>query len=225
MLKWARLLAATLFSLILLAACGTTAQESKKNTGNGENKTEQNTTEKEAKNSEEPESAKEKEKNDAQVSDKIRLMEMNLSYEVNGSKKEETAFLKESDNLDYSLYLLPEYELTGEEPYTDVLYYKENDSHFMRIELLPGDVTMDDAAANVREQLESVGQEVKQIKDENGNQWLADARIYQFKKNNELVTAYLVEKKDWILKVTIFTTTEENHLDPFLKMAETIEKK
>ena len=37
---------------------------------------------------------------------KVRLMEQNLQYTINGEAKEETAFLKNSDNQPFSLYVL-----------------------------------------------------------------------------------------------------------------------
>lgn len=224
-------MAACFLAILLLAACGTSGREANLTNGSGagENQEEKNSTAKEDKVVEEENDTNaendEKQSVDQEdASQKIRLFEMNLSYEVNKEKKEDTAFLRSSDNQDYSLYILPEFELTGEEPNKDVLYLKENDRHFMRIEILPSETDIDDAVSTIKEQLTAVNSEVTQLQVKN-SKWLENAHIYQAKKDDEVVTAYLLKKDDLILKLTIFTTIDQNYLDPFLKMAETLEKK
>ncbi|MCJ8006068.1 hypothetical protein ACFFF5_04950 [Lederbergia wuyishanensis] len=233
MLKSIKIVATCFLAILLLAACGTTGREANLTNGSGAggNQEEKSSPAKEEKIVEETdkdntevinEEVKEDEQED--TSDKIRLFEMNLTYEVNKEKKEDTAFLRSSDQQDYSLYILPEFELTAEEPNKDVLYLKENDRHFMRIEILPSETNMDDAVSTIKEQLTAVNSEVTQLEVKN-SPWLENAHIYQAEKDVELVTAYLLEKDNLILKLTVFTTKEQNYLDPFLKMAETIEKK
>ncbi|PAK74401.1 hypothetical protein, partial [Micrococcus luteus] len=69
---------------------------------------------------------------------------------------EETAVLEKSDNQNYSMYVLPSYELTAEEPNKDVLYLTDNDQVFMRIELLPEDTDWEMAEENAKSQLTAV---------------------------------------------------------------------
>ena len=206
-----------LLAVLFIAACGTAKNSVNQGSGENpaENKHEQN---------EQPENEHTAEK-DKEEEQKIRLMEQNLSYEINGDVKEETAFLRESDNQGFSLYVLPEYELTGEEPQKDILYFKENDSQFMRIELLPSDTSVDEAAEMAKVQLESVSPEVKQAEPGQDDEWLKDAAIYSASNDEDKVSAYLIPKKDWLLKLTIFTSANRQMEDPFLKMAETIASK
>ncbi|MBS4193787.1 hypothetical protein [Lederbergia citri] len=233
MLKTIKIVAACVLAMLLLAACGTGGREANLSNGNGAggNQEENNapaTEEKKADDAEkdntETDTDEEQSAEKEDSSQKIRLLEMNITYEVNKETKEDTAFLKSSDNQDYSLYILPEFELTAEEPNKDVLYLKENDRHFMRIEILPSETNMDDAVATMKEQLTAVNSEVTQLEAKD-SQWLENAHIYQAEKDGEIVTAYLLKKDDLLLKLTVFTTKDENYLDPFLKMAETIEKK
>ncbi|MBS4198753.1 hypothetical protein KHA93_03695 [Bacillus sp. FJAT-49732] len=231
MLKTIKFMAACFLAILLLAACGTSGREANLTNGSGagENQEEKNSTAKgdkvvEEENDTNAENDEKQSVDQEDASQKIRLFEMNLSYEVNKEKKEDTAFLRSSDNQDYSLYILPEFELTGEEPNKDVLYLKENDRHFMRIEILPSETDMDDSVSTIKEQLTAVNSEVTQLQVKH-SKWLENAHIYQAEKDDEVVTAYLLKKDDQILKLTIFTTKELNYLDPFLKMAETIEKK
>lgn len=233
MLKSIKIVATCFLAILLLAACGTTGREANLTNGSGAggNQEEKSSPAKEDKivpetEKDNTEVNKEEENKDEQedTSEKIRLFEMNLTYEVNKEKKEETAFLRSSDQQDYSLYILPEFVLTAEEPNKDVLYLKENDRHFMRIEILPSETNMDDAVSTIKEQLTAVNSEVTQLEVKN-SPWLANAHIYQAEKDDEVVTAYLLEKDNLIIKLTVFTTKEQNYLDPFLKMAETIEKK
>ncbi|MBW8348735.1 hypothetical protein K0H71_04615 [Bacillus sp. IITD106] len=233
MLKTVKIIAACFIAMLLLAACGTGGRDANLTNGNGAggSQEENNAPETEEKNADDPEkenggTEKDQEQSAEQedTSQKIRLFEMNITYEVNKEKKEDTAFLQSSDNQGYSLYILPEFELTAEEPNKDILYLKDNDRHFMRIEILPPETNMDDAVATIKEQLTAVNSEVTQLEAKNA-QWLENAQIYQAEKDDDIVTAYLLKKDDLLLKLTVFTTKEQNYLDPFLKMAETIEKK
>ncbi|RST75316.1 hypothetical protein D4T97_008690 [Siminovitchia acidinfaciens] len=219
-----------LLTAAMLAACGTTKKE--QNTANEKDNngavSEENA-QKDSGEEAETDSDDGKQQNDPgeaadNGTDKIRLMEKNLTYQLNDETKEETAFLKESDNQDYSLYVLPDYELTGEEPRKDVLYLKENDTLFMRIELLPKDANLDNEIETVKSQLESVSSDIKESKPE-GHEWLKDAAGFTADNGNDRVSAYLIPQSEWLLKLTIFTPVKESAEDPFLKMAETIEEK
>ncbi|MBS4217947.1 hypothetical protein KHA96_06375 [Bacillus sp. FJAT-49711] len=233
MIKTIKILSACFLAMLLLVACGTTGREEANLTngsGAGGNQEKNDAPKKEEKaadeiEKEEPEAESDDSVEEEDTSQKIRLFEMNLTYSINEKTKEDTAFLRSSDNQDYSLYVLPEFELTGEEPNKDVLYLKENDRHFMRIELLPNESNIDEAVQTIKDQLTAVNSNVKQLKAEDSQKWLENAHIFQAENNEERVTAYIINKGDFILKLSIFTKIEDNYIDPFLKMAETIEKK
>lgn len=155
----------------------------------------------------------------------IRLMEKKLTYTINGEEKEETAFLKESDNQYFSLYVLENYEFTAEEPRKDMLFSKDDSSIFMRMELLNNTVNMKEQEKNAILQVQALHHDVQKVTPPQGEKWLTNAKIYTAEKANEKVTAYLIPHHNTIIKLTIFTKLDNDHTDAFLKMAETIEKK
>ncbi|WP_062104441.1 membrane lipoprotein lipid attachment site-containing protein [Bacillus niameyensis] len=229
-------------AVLLLSACGQSLNENEETTGSGgtpeQNQVENSkgsSGEKSTKESEENQKQNEQEDktgshNDSQnaeenntETEKIRLMEKNLTFAINGKTAEETAFLKRSDNQDYSVYVLPGYILTGEEPNSDILYLEEDSFHNMRIQLLPKDISIEDAVATMKEQLTAVSDNVVEI--ENNDGWLKDSHMYQSKNEEDLVTGIIKENTDFILKLTIFTKLNTDYSDPLLKMGETIDSK
>lgn len=172
-----------------------------------------------------PEETKEnKEKNDAGKDEgMIRILEQNIQYNVNGEQKEETAFLKHSDNQNYSLYVLPGYELTAEEPNKDVLFWSEDDSVFMRIELLPADVDWASLEENTKSQLVAVNPEVKETAVPE-DPFYQGAWMMETKSGSETVASLLIKTDGQPMKLTIFTKENADHRDAFLEMAKTILK-
>lgn len=225
-MKKMKLLFISLLITALLGACGTSKKE--QNTGDDKEKTEtidegnnkQGNDEEETETVEQTENESGEETKDGP--EKVRLLEKNLTFQVDGSPKIETAFLKKSDNQDYSLYVLADYELTGEEPQKDILYLKEEDTLFMRIELLPANANLNDEIETIKTQLKSVSSDIKEAKPQ-GHEWLKNATGLTAEDGNERVSTYLIPQKDWLLKLTLFTPANEDAEDPFLKMAETIE--
>ncbi|GLB60415.1 hypothetical protein [Cytobacillus sp. NCCP-133] len=153
----------------------------------------------------------------------IRILEQNLSYSVNGEIKKDTAFLKHSDNQNYSMYVLPGYELTAEEPHKDILFYTENDQVFMRIELLPEDADWNMIEENTKSQLAAVSKDV-QTGEAPADEFFQDATVMRAEQNSEKVTAYLIKKEDLALKLTLFNKANDDHEEAFLQMAKTIMK-
>ena len=171
----------------------------------------------------------EQEKNEQEQSDKnneegiIRILEQNLQYKVNGEQKEQTAFLKYNDNQHYSMYVLPDYELTAEEPNKDVLFWSEDDSVFMRIELLPADVEWQLVEENSKAQLTAVNPEVNETAVPE-DPFFANAWAMETKSGEEVVTSYLIKDEKQPLKLTLFTKENADHKDAFIEMSKTILK-
>lgn len=172
---------------------------------------------------------KEQEKIEQEQSDKnnedgiIRILEQNLQYKVNGEQKEQTGFLKYNDNQNYSMYVLPEYELTAEEPNKDVLFWSEDDSVFMRIELLPADVEWQLVEENSKAQLTAVNPEVNETEIPE-DPFFANAWAMETKSGAEVVTSYLIKDEKQPLKLTLFTKENADHKDAFIEMSKTILK-
>ena len=116
---------------------------------------------------------------------------------------------------------MPTYELSAEEPNKDVLYYKEDDLHFMRIEILPADSDQNSLKENTLAQLQTVNKDVETLSPE-ADEFFQNATIMQTKKGNDIVTAYLIQQGDKIIKLMIFTNEQENHQDSFLQMAKSL---
>jgi hypothetical protein len=151
----------------------------------------------------------------------IRLLENKLSYTLNGETKEETAFLKHSDNQGYSIYILPEYELTAEEPNKDVVILTSNGEIFMRIELLSKDVNWDTTVQTAVEQLQAVSSEVTELPPPK-EEFFENSKVYEAKENEDVITSYLVKNSEGVIKLTLFTKDTADYRDSFIKMAETI---
>jgi hypothetical protein len=232
------------FLSILLVACGTNTDttNSVKDTTN-ENEIEQTVEEAEQETEQETETEQEQEiekKNEEpqqenennpveepkeqvekeSVEETSPATEIKISYSYNGESKQENAIWTKSDNQTFGLYILPTYELSAEEPNKDVLYYKEDDYHFMRIEVLPGDSDQNSLKENTLTQLQAVNEDVQTLSPEAND--IQNATIMQAKKDNEIVTAYLIEQEDKFLKLTIFTNEQENHQDAFVQMAKNL---
>ena len=91
----------------------------------------------------------------------------------------------------------------------------------MRIEILPGDSDQNSLKENTLAQLQAVNEDVQTLSPE-ANDIFQNATIMQAKKDNEIVTAYLIEQEDKFIKLTIFTNEQENHQDAFVQMAKNL---
>ena len=161
--------------------------------------------------------------NKEKAESKTRTSEQPISYTLNGETKKEAAQLTKSDNQNFSIYVLPRFELTAEEPYKDLLFVSENDSNSMRIEILPADTDVESLKANTMAQLQVVNETV-QIIDPPNDEMLQDAIIMEASNNNgEIVTAYLINQKESIIKLTLFTKEQTDYRDSFIQMAKTIQ--
>ncbi|NHM29584.1 hypothetical protein [Neobacillus terrae] len=217
-MKWNRLMASVGIASIILAGCGT-AEKSASN-----NRSKEHSQSKQTANADQQDtSAKPEEKRDdtQQQNSMVRLMETNLQYELNGAKKENTAFLKKSGNNSYSLYVLPEYELSSEEPNRDILFLKSDDSIFMRIETLSPDFDSKMVKENMKSELASINPDVKEVQPP-AEGLFQNAIGLETSKDNDVVTSYLINNKDLKVKLSIYTKKDADHKDAFTEMAKTM---
>ncbi|MGE6378341.1 hypothetical protein [Peribacillus muralis] len=159
------------------------------------------------------------ENGDPVKTNKVRLMEKNLKYTSNGRAIEKTAFLKRSDNQPFSLYVLQQFKLNAEEPGKDVVVLNEDDSIFMRIELLTGDVDWDEAEKNVKTQLKRLSETITDPRLDVGN-----GTGFEVKDGDEVITSILIKNEKEPLRLTIFTKKDKDYRDAFLEMAQTLSK-
>ena len=207
MKKWTHYLGGATMAALLLSGCGTTTDDK---TAEPQEDTvkEENTTGSTNGATESSEGTK-----------KVRLMEQNLQYTINGEAKEETAFLKNSDNQPFSLYVLQQFELSAEEPGKDILFLTDDDSVSMRIELLTDDVKWDEVEENVQTQLKSISEKIEDpaLNIDNGSG-------YEVVNGDEVVTSVLLKDEKSPVRLTIFTKKENDYRYAFLEMAKTIMK-
>lgn len=232
MIKWTAMFSGITIATLLLTGCSTTNDGGVKENLNT-NKIENNATQqKEKTNVSEnqnnivpnEETNKSKETNATETTTQEQTSETanekTLTYMFNGESKEEKASLKTSDNQPFSLYVLPQFELSAEEPGKDVLLLKDNDKIFMRIELLPTDVDWAATEENVKAQLSSISESITDpgLPIDNGS-------AYEVTSNDGVVTAVLLKDKNTPVRLTMFTTKDADYRNAFLEMAKTIQKK
>jgi hypothetical protein len=151
---------------------------------------------------------------------KVRLLEQNLQYTINGEAKEKTAFLKKSDNQPFSLYVLQQFRLSAEEPGKDIVFLTEDDSIYMRIELLKADVNWDEVEKNVQAQLKSVSETIRDpsLDVEGGTG-------FEVESGDDVITSILLKDEKAPVRLTIFTKKDRDYRDAFLEMAKTLMKR
>ncbi len=153
----------------------------------------------------------------------------------NGTTEPDNSFFDKatqvnSDTQDYSVYLLPEYQLTGEEPGKDSLYLAADDSVFMRIETMSSeDVTVDYLTENTVTFLEAASNgktpdELTDAKDLPAGDDLKSVKGYTVDVEEGTVTGIVFERDNLLVRLSIFDSAEGAHFEDFLKMGETIAK-
>ncbi len=153
-----------------------------------------------------------------------RTSEKEMTYESDGKSVTEVATLSEKSPQGYSMYVLPSYSFTGEEPGKDIVFDKEDGHNFMRIEVYPSSSTnLDDLKHSAEQQLKALNNQVDTISDEEAPQQWEKTVILKAEKDNDLVQTYLFKQKDHFVKLTMFTKIDDNRLKPFLQMASTIQ--
>ncbi|MBT2666011.1 hypothetical protein J7J00_10900 [Bacillus sp. ISL-4] len=208
MTSWTRYIGCVTFAAFLLSGCGTTTDE----------------------NADEPQEDSVKEGNEGNTSqggnhnnrsdNKVRLMEQNLQYTINGEAKEKTAFLKKSDNQPFSLYVLQQFRLSAEEPGKDIVYLTKDDSIYMRIELLKADVNWDEVEKNVQAQLKSISETISDPSLD-----VEDGTGFEVESGDDVITSILLKDEKSPVRLTIFTKEDRDYRDAFLEMAKTLIKR
>ena len=245
MRKVSFLFTGALMSMIILTGCGTSDKEDTANDSKPQ-ETENNQSSEETKNGSSTDSSKEtdsaadsndtdstetadekekdaaEEKGEGSENEKVRILEQNIDYSVNGENKQNTAFLTTSDNQHFTMFVLPEYELSAEEPMKDVLLLSGKEDVFMRIEILPADINWDETEENAKAQLGSVSESVETLNA--GEFSIPNGSIFEAVNGNDVVTSVLIKDKSNPVRLTLFTTKDEDHRDAFIKMASTIIK-
>lgn len=227
--KW-NLLYVAIATVLLLAACGTsdTDNGAKDNEGNGTATEGPSTNDSVVEDNKGEEVDKEEDKEEESSEPETEKEDSTESTNDNDDLLTD-AIQTKSDEQDYSIQLLPTYKLTSEEPGRDILYVKDNDSVFMRIE------TMDEEEGNYEYAVENTivvleassgGSTPDKLVDTElpKGDALEDAEGYSVTAESAPVTGIVFKKDGMVVKLTIFDTPNADHIDEFLRMAETILK-
>lgn len=140
----------------------------------------------------------------------------------------EEATLTESDEQEFSIYLLPDFTLTSEEPGRDIVYSEADEAIFMRIE-----TTIDEEGAydffkeNVIATLEasSNGEEPVELTDSAllpSSDGIENVKGYAVDAETGKVTGIVFKRDNLIVKLTIFDSPQSNKTSKFLQMGETV---
>jgi hypothetical protein len=157
------------------------------------------------------------------TTEQVRILEQNLSYKLNNDIHQSTAFLKYNDNQNYSIYVLPDYELIVEDSTQDLLYFAENKAISMRIEVLSNDVDWDLVKKATNSELTSLYKTIP-IETSLADHFFEDSALHEVSNGDDIISTYFIKDPDMKLKLTMHTKTNEDHRDAFFQMAKTIMK-
>ncbi|WP_404408844.1 hypothetical protein [Jeotgalibacillus malaysiensis] len=247
---WTLLLVLMLAAFI--AACGTESAE-EENTGGQQEESTEETVEEPAEETEAPEEeveeeaaeesseeppAEETDESDAQeepaeesteeaaeeeTGTEMRLLEQPMTLTIDGEETERIAFLQESEENNYSVYVAEGFTFTPEEPNVDQVFYDEDGAQYMRIHTYP---KAESEAALIEEQMKG---QADAIQGEASADWTPEGSAneviggYEATLGEEQFKTYLYEKNDMYVKIAIYAKTDSGLQEAFLLMAETIE--
>ena len=209
--KW-RILLASLTASIMLAACGTAEPEAKpEDTGNAV---------------EEPadvETGEEDTSADTEVD-----AEVDADTETNDDVLADAVETK-SDEQDYSMMVIPGYNLVSEEPGRDSLLLDENNEVFMRIETVVKDdesYTFDEYYDNMQDLLmaSSDGAAPTDLTDESDLPQTNGTAVKgsEVESTEGYIRGYVMDLEEKLVRVTIYSAEDDEHIEEFKEMAATI---
>jgi hypothetical protein len=209
---------------LLLSACGTNEDSAQPKSNDQAENVQQDTA---SKSDQTSGAAKEDSKKDAdssEVSAKPSGSQSSTSETADDEQSTSSSETKltKSPEQDYSIQVMDGYKLTGEEPGKDALVLTSDDSQFMRIEMMSSKASMDDAAQSVKQTATAVNKNAAEKKNLEENGIFKDSVWYEATSGDHTVNAVLVKGKK-PMKLTIFTKNDEENLDKFMQMAQTIQ--
>lgn len=222
MQKYWLLLASLSLTLSMLSACNSNGE-----TNGDEVKTSNKVVTEETQDENATEEVVEEESTEKESENKERNPEKTLSYNLDGDTKEETATLTNSEEQNYAIYKLDGFELTGEEPNKDTLFWEENDALFMRIETISkDDSSLEIINENMVQTMTAVSFEsepkvIDKDKLPQGN-GISNQMGMSVTVDLGTVSGIVFEQGNLIVRLTIFDRKSANLTDAFLKMGETI---
>jgi len=153
--------------------------------------------------------------------------EKDLEVTVEGNTEIRKAILNKSDQ-GYSIYSLPNFTFSAEEPGKDILFFDNDGNYFVRIEKLPTDVNIEDLRANAETELKLLN-EVNELKDEEiFDEYFRKAEFFLHASTSEVSKNIIVmDINGEIFKYTMHMSNgeaAEGVLPSFFAMLKTIEQ-
>lgn len=232
-LKWS-LINSMLAIMLLLSACGTTDSGTENKNSDDSSDTpviENEVTDDEV---EEEEVVEEEVNDEGSVEESVELEEIEEDPKESSTEEDESTTEDElvtSDNQNFSMNLLANYELSSEEPGRDIVYPKEDDFHFMRIETMENEEgNYDYLKDNMLVLLEasSNGETPVEVTDTSSlpsGDSITKALAYEVNAETGPVTGIIFEKDDLVVRLTIFDSENEDYFTDFLDMGKTVTTK
>lgn len=238
-IKWS-FISALLAVMLVLAACGTT-DSGTENTGSDDNSDasalENEATEDEVEDEGElidegsDEGSHEGSLEETEDSEEPEVEENPEESSTEESEASTETGVVDSDNQDFSMNLLANYELSSEEPGRDIVYPKEDDIHFMRIETMENEEgNYDYLKDNMLVVLEasSNGETPTEVTDPESipaGDSITKALAYEVNAETGPVTGIIFERDDLIVRLTIFDSENKDYFKDFLDMGATVNQK
>lgn len=134
-----------------------------------------------------------------------------------------------SDTQNYTMSLMPDFTLTGEEPGKDVVYANENDMAFMRIEIVENndgayDYAVENSAATLEAASNGKTPEALTSVELPSGDGISDVKALTVETETGPVSGIVFVRGQAVVKLTIFDTPEQIYLEEFVRMGETIEQ-
>ncbi|MED3661928.1 hypothetical protein P4476_08535 [Ureibacillus terrenus] len=214
MMKKLSFLLTSLLLILALAGCGTAGEQNGDSDSAKEPEEETN-----AKDEGTAEKEKQADENDQSVEQK------NPAQSENGDPLENANVVEEEQ---YTIQVLDGYELTKEEPGKEVLFLKENDAVFMRIEAVSkNDAAFDDLVKNTEETMAAIGQyKPYDLSDAlKAHPEISNSAAYISKLDNEQVIGIVYEKNNLLVRLTIYDQSDYNSTNDFIRMGLSIKGK
>lgn len=225
--KW-RILCVSAALALVLSACGSTVTEDKELEKEDAPVVQDKDIEK-VEGVNEPEEEDEEVKNDESTeNDSVNTEAKDETVSNNTTDLKNEATLVDSDAQDFSMYVLPGYKLTSEEPGRDSLYSESDESFFMRIETMPKEEgTYDYLAENMLTLLDATSDgdapvELSEASTLPSGDGITNVKAYSVKAETGPVTGILFERGDLIVRLTIFDSPEAKYFKDSLQMGETV---
>lgn len=213
--KW-RILLASLTASVMLAACGTSEPEVEPEgtTGNAV---------------EEPADVETDVAEDTSAETEVEVdTEVDADMETDEGALTDAVETK-SDEQDYSIMVIPGYNLVSEEPGRDSLLLDENNEVFMRIETVVKNdesYTFDEYYENMQELLmaSSDGGTPAEITDDADLPETTGTAVKgsEVESTEGYFRGYVMDLEEKLVRVTIYSTEDDEHIEDFKEMAATI---